>query len=192
MWELDGNDNTVIKNNVGGVIIKTSDVSRVIATDTNTEITNKLKTDSGILGPQASLSYTSGMIGYSFITNSTNSTFTSGIQTNTLNATIETGNWLYSCAQIITRGSGSFTTASLTQLGLTITAGTGVLNGMNMFSPIPSGSTIAILVFPMTTGTVRCTSAATCTISSTSSTTMTVGSAPQATRLDRLILTRIS
>ena len=160
MWELDGNNNTVIKNNVGGVIIKTSDVSRVIATDTNTEITNKLKTDSGILGPLApTLSYTSGMIGYSFITNSTNSTFTSGNATNTLNATIETGNWLYSCAQIITRGSGSFTTASLTQLGLTITTGTGVLNGMNMFSPIPSGSTIAILVFPMTTGTVRCTSA---------------------------------
>jgi phosphohistidine swiveling domain-containing protein len=189
MLELDGNNNTIIKNNAGGVIIKTSDVSQVIVTTANTEIVNKLKTSGGIVCPTTGLTYTSDMIGYSFVTNSTDATFTSGVGTTTATATITTGNWLYSCAQIITRGTGSFTTASLTQLQLTVTTGTGVLNGMNMFSPIPSGSTLARLVFPMTTGTIWCKSA-TCIITITSATTMTVSATTK--RLDRLILTRVS
>ena len=78
MLELDENINIVIENNAGGVIIKTSDVSRVIATDTNTEIVNPLKTSAGILGLDALFPYTSNMIGYSFISDSSDVTFISG------------------------------------------------------------------------------------------------------------------
>jgi hypothetical protein len=188
MLELDENSNTVIKNNAGGVIIKTSDVSCVIVTDTTTEIANKLKTSAGIIGPTTAFSYTSDMVGYSFVSDSTDVTFTSG-SASAFTTTIATGNWLYSCAQIITRGSGTFPVAptSLTQLQVTASVGAPI-NGMNMFSPLPIGSTIGRLVFPMTTGTLCCKSETTITISST--TVMTVGIGTK--RLSRIILTRIS
>ena len=190
MWELDGNNNNVIKNNAGGVIIKTSDVSRVIATDTNTEIVNPLKTSAGILGLDASFPYTSDMIGYSFISDSSDETFTSGTPSNYA-ITITTGVWLMGGGHVITRGNGSFGVGSYTNLRFSITTGSGVINKMIDMSsnPIPSGSTMANLSFPITAGIVICTSSPNCVVTATSTTGMTVGTA---TRYTRLILTRVA
>jgi hypothetical protein len=192
MLELDGNSNTVIKNNAGGVIIKTSDVSRVIVTDTTTEIANKLKTSAGILGLATSFSYTSDMIGYSFVSDSADATFTSGAPTNHT-VTINTGVWLMGGGHVITKGSGTFDNGSYTNLRFSITTGTGTINRMTDMSsnPIPSGATMTTLSFPITAGIVICTSSPDCVVTATSTTGMTVGTT-QATRYTRLILTRIA
>jgi hypothetical protein len=192
MLELDGNSNTVIKNNAGGVIIKTSDVSCVIVTDTTTEIANKLKTSAGIIGPTTAFSYTSDMVGYSFVSDSTDVTFTSGTPT-IHTVTIKTGVWLMGGGHVITRGGGTFNIDSYTNLRFAITTGTGTNRMIDMSSnPIPNGATMTTLSFPITAGIVICTSSPDCVVTATSTTGMMVGSPQQAKRYTRLILTRIA
>ncbi len=193
MLELDENSNTVIKNNAGGVIIKTSDVSRVIVTTANTEIVNPLKTSAGIIGPTTAFSYTSDMVGYSFVTDSSDVTFTSGTPT-IHTVTIKTGVWLMGGGHVITRGDGTFNNDSYTNLRFAITTGTGVIDRMIDMSsnPIPNGATMTTLSFPITAGIVICTSSPECVVTATSTTGMTVGSPQQAKRYTRLILTRIA
>ena len=193
MWELDGNSNTVIKNNVGGVIIKTSDVSRVIVTTANTEIVNPLKISGGMIAPSALVSYDISnaglMVGYIYYWNSsTGVSFVNNVSVDLNTSEIPIGVWLVSGGHIFTQGTGTYSVASYTKMTMTIYSGTGTLNVLDLHAPISNGSTsINLSNYPITTGCLICKTP--CVIKTTNITVMTVGTA---TRYSRLIFTRIA
>jgi hypothetical protein len=195
MWELDGNNNTVIKNTVGGVIIKTSDVSRVIVTTANTEIVNPLKISGGMVAPTAAVAYdisnTGLMVGYIYYWNSSTPpgvTFTSDMPYDIYTSEIPIGVWLVSGGHIFTQGTGTYSVASYTKMIMTINSGNGTLNVLDLQAPISNGSTSFNLSnYPITTGCLICQTP--CIIKTTNTTVMTVGTA---VRYTRLIFTRIA
>ena len=193
MWELDGNNNTVIKNNVGGVIIKTSDVPRVIVTNANTEIVNPLKISGGMIAPTAVVAYDVSMTGYMvghiiYWNSSGGVTFANNTAVDLSTPAIPIGIWLLAGGHIFTQGTGTYSVASYTQMTMSILTGTGTLNALDLQAPIPSGSTSSTLTnYPITTGCLVCQTP--CTIKTTNTTVMTVGNA---TRYSRLVFTKIA
>ena len=194
MWELDGNNNTVIKNNVGGVIIKTSDVPRVIVTNANTEIVNPLKISGGMIAPTAVVAYdvsmTGYMVGHIIYWNSSAGgvTFANNTAVDLSTPAIPIGVWLVAGGHIFIQGTGTYSVASYTQMTMSILTGTGTLNALDLRTPIPSGSTSSNLTsYPITTGCLVCQTP--CTIKTTNTKVMTVNNA---TRYSRLVFTKIA
>jgi hypothetical protein len=147
------------------------------------------RTDGYAFNTQSTLGVTAGLypIGYSFDWQSPTVTFNTSyniIQSDT----IPIGVWMINGGCIIVKGSGSFTTASFTQITATIGTGTGTIHTLPMIFPIPSGYPQAQLVAPMTGITLVCQTA--CIINFTNFTLM--NSAGNTTRSNYFTFTKIA
>jgi hypothetical protein len=172
-------------------------VTQLTVAETSIIAIDPLDTREGIIGPVASLSYTSDMIGYAFTFTGTayNSasaspnTFASGSPVDTTTTTpLSIGVWLVVSTQVLIRGNGAFTVASITVQSLSLATGTGTIYSPGVFRIyLPNGATAA-QVNNSQTATIQVTSAATITIRE--NTTMTVGST--SSRASRVVFTRIA
>ena len=172
-------------------------VTRMSVDETSIIANKKIDTRAGIIGPVASLSYTSDMIGYSFTftgttydsTSASPNTFASGTPVDTTTTTpLSIGVWLVVTIQAVVRGNGAFTTTSFTQQSLSLATGTGTIFILaDLMVALPNGAT-ASQVNNSQTATIQVTSAAT--IKSRETTTMTVGST--SSRTTRMMFTRIA
>ena len=172
-------------------------VTQLTVAETSIIAIDPLDTREGIIGPVASLSYTSDMIGYAFTFTGTayNSasaspnTFASGTSVDTVSTpALSNGVWLVVTIQAVVRGNGAFTTTSFTQQSLSLATGTGTIFILaDLMVALPNGAT-ASQVNNSQTATIQVTSAAT--IKSRETTTMTVGST--SSRTTSMVFTRIA
>lgn len=190
-------------NNTGNINIQTANtgtgalVTQLTVAETSIIAIDPLDTRAGIIGPVASLSYTTNMIGYSFTFTGTTydsasaspNTFVSGTPVDTTTTTpLSIGVWLVVSTQVLIRGNGAFTVASITVQSLSLATGTGtIFISADLMVALPNGAT-ASQVNNSQTATIQVTSAAT--IKSRETTTMTVGST--SSRTTRMVFTRIA
>jgi hypothetical protein len=176
-----------VRNNAvsSQINLQTADAGGVVATQLSVDETSiranvKVNTQEGIIGPTASLTYTSDMIGHTIASSFSGVTFTSGNTVTSTTETIGIGVWMLNCSQVIIRGSGTFATNSQTHQLITVASGEATVTAITrMWNAIPSGSTSTRIGNFMTT-TAIITSPATFSIQDTitmtvNSTTLTTG-----------------
>jgi hypothetical protein len=127
-------------------------------------------------------------IGYTIKYTETAASFSSGtLKTITATPVLPQGVWLITGCQVITRGTGAYTTASWTQAFLEIVAGSGTLNTSSLTFALPNNIITPLSLSLVTT--IFISTSAISQISVNGATTMTVGSA---TRQHILYFTKIA